>query len=324
MKINLSSFLQWRLNIFMCKILGWQITLCYINILGKLYFFFNRKENYKIKTAVKDVFSDRKHSSEISSITKNVFRGIFSHYYEKFFNAYSNYKTLKNFVETQMEGEGLEAIENGLAKGKGILLITGHFGGVELIPAFLVLGTRNYPVTIVAKFKTKELRDISIQRANRSSVKIIDANSTPNVMKAICQDLRNNRIVITQCDEIDEWKPCRKNRIFYLGKLVNLDKTINILSKRCNAAVVFGVMHRNDQHRYTFVATSWEEMVEKYYRSIDTSIGEVVLKFMERYIYNYPEEWYQWKKYPALDMFTAPGIKTKKKPPIPILEPSFG
>jgi hypothetical protein len=28
------------------------------------------------------------------------------------------------------------------------------------------------------------------------SVKIIDANNTPNIMKAICQDLRNNRIVM--------------------------------------------------------------------------------------------------------------------------------
>jgi lauroyl/myristoyl acyltransferase len=301
--------------------LGWQITLSYINILGKLYFFFNRKENYKIKKSVKDVFSDRKHSSEISSITKDVFRGIFSHYYEKFFNAYSNYKTLRNFVETQMEGEGLKAMENGLAKGKGILLITGHFGGVELIPAYL--GSKNYPVTIVAKFKTKKLRDISIQQANDFSVKIIDANNTPNIMKAICQDLRDNRIVITQCDEIDEWKPCRKSRIFFLGKQINLDKTINILSKRCKASVVFGVMHRNDQNRYKFVATSLEEMERKYCRSVDTSIGEVVLKFMERYIYNHPEEWYQWKKYPALDMFTTPGIEMDKKPSIPILEPSY-
>ena len=247
MKINLSSFLQWRMNVFLCKILGWRITLSYINFLGKLYFFFNRKENYKIKKSVEDVFSQRKHRSEISSITKDVFKGIYSHYYEKFFNAYSNSKTLRNFVVTQMAGEGLEAIENGLAEGKGILLITGHFGGVELIPAFL--GARNYPVTIVARFKTKELRDISIQQANNFSVKIIDADNTPNIMKAICQDLRNNRIVITQCDEIDEWKPCKKNRIFYLGKLVNLDKTINILSKRCNASVVFGVMHRTDLSR---------------------------------------------------------------------------
>ena len=321
MRIGLSEFLQWRINVYLCKILGWQITYVYINFLGKLYFFFNRKEKSKIKKSVQDVFSDRKQNAEISSITKGVFQGIFFHYYEKFFNAYSNSKTLRYFVQTQIEAEGLDVMDQGLAKGKGILLITGHFGGVELIPAFL--GDKNYPVTIVAKFKTKELRDISIQQANRFSVKIIDANHTPNIMRAICQDLKNNRIVITQCDEIDEWRPCLKSKIFFLGKQINLDKTLTILSKRCKASIVFGVMHRSQQHRYKFVVTSWKKMERQYYRAINQSIGEVVLKFMERYIYNHPQEWYQWKKYPTLDMFSIHRINTHTKPSIPILEPSF-
>ena len=83
-------------------------------------------------------------------------------------------------------------------------------------------------------------------------------------------------------------------------------------------------MHRTDQNRYKFVATSWEEMVGRYYRSIDTSTGEVVLKFMERYIYNHPEEWYQWKKYPELEMFTPPVINSKRRPSVTILEPALG
>ena len=43
MKINLSSFLQLRFNIFMCKKMGWRITFFYITMLGKLYFFFKEK-----------------------------------------------------------------------------------------------------------------------------------------------------------------------------------------------------------------------------------------------------------------------------------------
>ena len=89
MKINLSSFLQLRFNIFMCKKLGWKITFFYITILGKLYFFFKRKEKRKIKSSVKEVFAGQKSGSEIRSITRDIFRGIVSHYYEKFFNAYS-------------------------------------------------------------------------------------------------------------------------------------------------------------------------------------------------------------------------------------------
>ena len=321
MKLNLSAFLQWRFNIFMYRMLGWRITFFYIRMLGKLYFFFNPKETWKIRKAVKTVFSDHKYRPKIRSITKNIFRGIFSHYFEKIFSAYSTAGTLRNFVMNHMESEGLEAIKQGLAKGKGILLITGHFGGVEFIPAFL--GANNFPVSIVAKFKSKDLRNVSIRQASNFSTKIIDADQTPNVIRAIFDDLRANRIVIIQCDEIDEWKPSRYDNLFFLGKQVGLDKTINILSKRCAATVVFGVMHRDDNHRYKFIATSYEKIAKRYQRSINMSKGAMVLKFMEHYIYKYPEEWYQWKKYPVLDMVATSSIEVEVTPSIPLLEPAM-
>ncbi|GMQ79764.1 MAG: hypothetical protein BMS9Abin03_201 [Thermodesulfobacteriota bacterium] len=295
MNLNLSSFFQWRFNIVMYKILGWRVIFFYIRILGKLYFFFNKKEKWQIIKAVNMVFSDQKHSFEIRSLTKNVFRGIIYHYYEKFINAFAAPEALKTFLEMHVEGVGMTALKKGLAKGNGVLLITGHYGGLEFIPAFL--GTNNYPVTIVARFSSDSLRKLCFQQASNFLVKVIDGDRTSNIVKAIFADLRENRIVITQCDEIDEWKPCRHKKIHFLGQQIHLDKTINILSKRCHAAIVFGVMHRNQQHRYKFIVTSWEEMAKRFQRSIDMSIGAVVLKFMENYIYKYPEGWYLWKKY---------------------------
>lgn len=320
MKLNLSAFLQWRFNIFMCRMLGWRITFSYIRMLGKLYFFFNPKEKWKIKKAVKTVFSDHKYLPEVKALTKNVFQGIFSHYFEKFFNAYSTAGTLRNFVMKQMESEDLDVIKKGRAKGKGILLITGHFGGVEFIPAFL--GANNFPVSIVAKFKSKDLREASVQQASNFLTKIIDPGETPNIMRAIFDDLRNNRIVITQCDEIDEWKPSRSDKLFFLGKQIHLDKTVNILSKRCGANVVFGLMHRDENHRYKFIATPYEEIAKQYQRSMNMSLGARVLKFMEHYIYKYPENWYQWKKYQGLDLFAPSGADVKAPPTVSILNPS--
>jgi KDO2-lipid IV(A) lauroyltransferase len=321
MKINLSSFLQGRFNIFVCRMLGWRMTLHYMNILAKLYFFFNRKEKWKIKKAVKTVFIDHKNSSEIRSITRDVFRGILFHYYEKFFNAFSNTETWKTFFRTHIEDQGLTSIDQALGEGKGVLLITGHLGGVEFIPGYLALN--NYPVTIVVKFKTNRLREISNQRAGEVSARFIDSDKTPNIMKAIFDNLKENRVVITQCDEIDEWRPCRNNKIDFLGKHIHMDKTINILSKRGNAAIVFGAMHRDSWNRYKFITSSWEEMTKLYQRSVDMSIGEVVLKFMEHYIYKFPEEWYQWKKYPKLDMFAPSDAVAETPVPIPVLEPSL-
>jgi len=320
MNFSLSSFLQWRFNFVIYKVLGWKIILIYISILGRLYFFFNRKEKWRIKKTVNAVFVDQKHPVEIKSLTKNVFRGIVYHYYEKFVNAFATPETLKTFLSTHVDGINMKSLEDGLAKGNGVLLVTGHYGGIEFIPAFL--GANHYPVTIVAKFSSENLRKLCSHQADNFSVKVIDGDHTPNIAKAIFTDLRKNRIVITQCDEIDEWKPCRQRRIHFLGRKIHLDRTINILSKRCGSAVVFGVMHRNQQHRYQFILTSWEEMAARLQRSIDTSVGEVVLKFMENYIYKHPEEWYQWKKYPALDLFACSGDKAKAPSPLPVLEPS--
>jgi len=287
-----------------------------------LYFFFNRKENWRVKKAVKAVFADHKNRSEIRFIISDVFRGILSHYYEKLFNAYCNSETLRLFIETHIESEGMEAINQGLARGKGVLLVTGHYGGVELIPAFL--GAKNYPVTIVAKFKTEDLRNKSMQQAEKFSTKIIDADNTPNVMKAVCKHLKENRIVITQCDEIEEWKPSRNDSISFLGKPVLLDRTINIITKRCRAAVVFGVMHRDYNHRYKFITTSQKEMAKQYPRYQDRSIGALVLQFMEHYIYKYPEGWYQWRKYPVLDIFIPVATMLEAPPTFPLLDHALG
>ncbi len=322
MKINFSSFLQWRFNIFMIKKLGWSATYFYITLLGKLYFFFKPKEKWKIISAVKTVFSDRKNISEIYSLTGKVFRGILTHYYEKIFNAYSEVETLKAFFHTHVKSEGMSALDEGLSKGKGVLLITGHLGGIEYIPAFL--GSNNYPVTIVVKFSSQYLRTMSLQKADKYGAKIIDAEKTPNIIKAIYANLKENRIVIIQCDEIDKWRTSRKDKIFFLGKQAFLDKTINVLLKRTKATIVFGFMHREANHHYKFTATSWEDMSSQFQRSIDTAIGAVVLKFLEHYIYLYPDEWYQWKKYHAIETVAAPVVPAQASSPIPLFGSLLG
>ena len=322
MKISLSSFLQLRFNIFMCKKLGWRITSFYITVLGKLYFFFKRKEKRKIKSSVKEVFAGRKSRSEIRSIARNVFRGIVSHYYEKFFNAYSSPETLRAFVKTHIESTGIAAIEKGLSRGRGVLLITGHIGGIELIPAFLC--DKKYPVTMIVRFSSGHMRNTAMKQSNNFSTRIIDADNTPNIIKAIFDNLKENRVVLTQCDEIDEWRPSKNNRISFLGKEINLDRTMNIISKRGGAFVVFGIMHRNCNHRYKFISTSMGEIKKQFKQLTDASVGEIVLKYLEQYIYTYPEGWYQWKKYPSIKQIPSSGKMVEKPLYLPQLRPSFG
>jgi lauroyl/myristoyl acyltransferase len=321
LRLKFSSFLQWRFNIFFCLKLGWKFSLSYVIILGKLYFCINKKEKNSIKEALKRVFEDRRDETEIEDITEKVFRGIFFHYYEKLFNAFSSDETLKAFLRNNVESEDLVEINQGLLKGKGVLFITGHYGGVEFLPAYLA--TNNYPVTIIARFASNRLREMSIQKAERFSTKIIDPDHTPNIMRAICDSLKENRIVITQCDEIDEWRPSRRNKTVFLRNQIHLDRTIDILMKRVDASSIFGIMHRDNEYRYKFIAFSWEKMKKQAQQSINGSPGAVVLKLLEQYIYRYPEEWYLWKKYSMMESPLPYGMKVETKPSFSFLKPSL-
>ena len=103
-----------------------------------------------------------------------------------------------------------------------------------------------------------------------------------------------------------------------------MDRTINVLAKRATPTVVFGILYRNKQHRYTFVTESEVEAAKRFHEQKDAPIGMLALKFLQDYIYRYPDNWYLWKKYHTMQ--TVPEAKPPTMEPsfVPALEPSFG
>jgi KDO2-lipid IV(A) lauroyltransferase len=297
--MRLSSFLQMKPNLFLYQKLGWKIGFFYILALGKLFFLVKGEEKLKIESSLESVFGFGKSEPETKALKKAVFRGIFCHYYEKLFNAFSSVDSLTEFLETQIRAEGIDAIDRGLQRGKGVLLITGHFGGVEFIPGFLA--RKGYPVTILVRFSSGHLRRVSLEKAEEFETRIIDVDRTSSVLKAIGDNLKENRVVVTQCDEMDEWRPYRRGAHVFLGKLVNVDRTISVLQKRTGAFVVFSLMQREPNQRYKLAAISLEEIQRQFILAHEMAIGTILLKFLEQYIYKHPQEWYQWGKYAKLE-----------------------
>jgi len=321
MSINLSKLLQLRFNIFLYKRLSWEAVFLYIIILGKLYFFFNRKEKYKIEEAVENVFEGLRSKSEMKTIKRNVFQGIISHYYEKLFNAYERIEGLRVFFEENIEIHCLNKLDNALRDGKGVLFVTGHYGGIEYIPIFLAL--QKYPISVIARFETNDLKNTLYTKTNNLGLKIIDANQRNGVLISIIQELKENRIVFIECDEIEEWKPSQKEKIFFLGKMIGVDKTINLIQRRAGAKIILGVLHRFNLRKYSLIIESYQDLLLQIGRN-PSSVGEAVLKSFEQYIYSYPEEWYQWKNYIKIKTLSGSGIRVETPTPFPSLKPALG
>jgi len=290
---NLSAFLQWQPNVSLIQRMGWPMAFKYVSLLGSLYYFFNAKEKRKIIESIHETFAGAKNTQEIRSLTKEVFRGILHHYCEKLFNAYESVPTLRAFFDESIEAPSLHKIDDALRRNKGILFVTGHFGGIEYIPIFLSL--RGYPISVIIKCATDQLKEKLHARARELAIRVIDADQE-NILGSVIRDLRENRVVFIECDEIEEWKPSKTERISFLGRTIGVDKTINLIQRRSGAQVLFGLLHRVSLQKYSFIIQSHQDILETGPVTI-SSIGAGLLKVFERYVWQHPDRWYQWKKF---------------------------
>jgi KDO2-lipid IV(A) lauroyltransferase len=290
---NLSSFLQWQPNVSLIKKMGWPMAFRYVSFLGSLYYFFRADEKRKIVEAIHETFAATKDSGEIRRTVRAVFRGILHHYCEKLFNAYESVANLRAFFDQSIEAPSLHKIDDALKQKRGILFVTGHFGGIEYIPIFLSL--RGYPVSVIIKCATDQLKERLQEKARELAITVIDAGRE-NILGSVIRDLKKNRLVFIECDEIEEWKPSKTEKISFLGKRIGVDKTINLIQRRSGAQIVFGLLHRVSLEKYSFIIESHKDVMEKGPVSI-SSVGAGLLKVFEQYVWEHPDRWYQWKKF---------------------------
>lgn len=321
MKTSLSSIVQWKFNIFVYKVLGWRMAFFYIILLGKLYFYFKREEKRRIEEAIGTAFSDCDCNHKRKSISKNVFRGILSHYYEKLFNAHENVERLEAFFRDNIEVGCLEKLDVALKEGKGVLFVTGHYGGIEYIPIFLALN--KYPISVIAKFATRQLKETLYSKTKDLGLRIIDAGQGTNILGAVIEELKANRLVFIECDEIKEWKPSRKEKMLFLGKMIGVDKTISLIQRRTGAQIIFGILHRFTIHEYRLIIESYQDLLVGLGYTT-RSVGEAILKSFEQYVYLYPEEWYQWKNYAEIKTPSISGTGVERVSPLSLPKPAFG
>ena len=290
-RTGLSRFLQWRPNAMLMRCLPLRIGRAYVGLLGKAYFFFNRDEREEIKRNLSAVIRRMPRTDPIDLIIRRTFNGVFSHYHEKLFTAYANYHKVCRFIKNRVDFEGQHLLDQALAHGRGVILVTAHFGAVEFLPTFLAL--QGYRVTMVVRFKTERLKRALSQRAARLGITLLDASEGEGVIFSACQSLKANQILITECDEFVAWRPHRHHQTSFLGCHCPLDRTLDILHHRHNSPVIMGLVCRSSYYRYGLELHS---LNGSKHEAVDKSISQRALEALQWYIYLAPEQWYQWKQ----------------------------
>jgi Kdo2-lipid IVA lauroyltransferase/acyltransferase len=292
-KPTLSKFLQMKFNNFLFRFLPFFLTRWYIACMGRLYYLVNRRDKALITKTIRRVLYGRMSSEEVQQKTKGAFGGIFDHYHEKLFVGYSNFTKLLDFFRTQVCFQGEKKLRDTLAAGKGAILVTGHFGAVELLPG--TLAVQGFPTTMICRFQTNRLREALGRRAAWIGLQLIDADQENSFFAAV-KALKAGRLLITECDEFDEWRADPNQGTTFLDRRLTGDRTLDILSKRSGAPVVTAMVKREGGQQYTCHLTALDHDAAP----ANATVSQRCLNILDASVKAHPEQWYQWKKFGKL------------------------
>jgi KDO2-lipid IV(A) lauroyltransferase len=290
--VGLSRFLQWRFSTVLMRWLPFKVSHAYLCLLGRIYYFLNRAEKEQIEQYLSAVIRRGYAGAEhVDLIGRRTFVGIFSHYHEKLFTAYAGYQRVCRFLVERVKLNDQYLLDEALSLGRGLILVTGHFGGVEFLPSILAL--KGYTVTMMVRFKTARLRQVLTQRAKRVGLTLLDAEADEAILFNAFQALKANQILITECDEFETWRPDRKRGTRFLGCPSPVDRSLDLLQRRYGSPVVMGIVRRQGDSCY---GVKFHSLTSGGRGQAVQSIGERALQVLESYIYEAPEQWYQWKQ----------------------------
>lgn len=256
---------------------------------GAVYFMLNAGERRRIEESVSDLLGPGEASE---TVKRKVFGHILEHYFEKLLVANRSRAFLDAFVRTRVRVEGLEALDEALALGKGALAVTAHWGAVELIPP--LLAERGYPLSVVLEARTPRLRAALERLAAGRDVELIIASRGDRVLDRIFGALSRGRVLVTQVDEVDSWRRRRSKTIQVFGKSLFFDHSLDFIAKRSGSPSVGLFCRRAEAFNYYFLC----ERIALDPRKADVAVA--AMRLWERHTLEHPEQWYQWKKWAAM------------------------
>jgi len=286
-KTDLSRFLQKPPSILLAKFLPFSIYRQYLSIRGFYYYGINNDERKNLSNSLRYILGEKIGKIRFQFVLFKTYFGLFEHYYEKMNNAHRSLSGMVTYVNQKISISGKQWIDQVHSMKKGCIFVTGHFGAIEYVP--LYLASNHYRVAMIVNYKSNKLKEALVDKSNSVNLKLIDADS-PNVIFKALNAIKEGRILITLCDEIHKWRPCKKEHTHLFGHLIPKDRTLDILYRRSKVPICFGIIQRK-KNGYDLCIHPIADGEE------DISLCEASWKLLEHYIYQCPEQWYQWPSF---------------------------
>lgn len=209
-------------------------------------------------------------------------RRVFEHFGRAMADFFVSNRMDAEQFESSMESEGIEHIDAALERGKGVLIVSGHFGNWER--SARLLAQRGYPLSVVVRTANDPVVDRvvnSLRSGPGTTVIPRGAAARPILAK-----LKANELVAILPDQ-----NAQEVFIPFFGKPAGTVLGPGVLHERTGCAVVPGVCFRTGPMRYRMRAGA--PLVAEHVEGGVAGEGMMrsVHAFLEGAIREHPEQW---------------------------------
>jgi len=300
-RLKISRFLGW-LGLNFCsliiKFIPWRFLYAFAYFAGSLGFWIARKQRKIALESLTIAFGKEKSSQEIKKIAKDCFIFLAKSGLELMF-LMDRPKLLKQHLQLV----GKENLDSALAEGKGVILVSAHFGNFPLMMAYLSL--IGYKIAGIMRPMRDPLAErLFMKKRTCLGIKTIYSQPRKACVENTIRSLRNNELVFIPIDQ--NFGSNSGVFVNFFGRLAATAPGPVILAKRTKAKILpcFVVRQENNFHKIIFEPPFQLEEAKTPEETVIINIQKLT-NIIEAYIRKYPAEWgwihRRWKSRPNIE-----------------------
>jgi len=295
---DLSRLIVWFPLRWIIKILPPGKDFTVIKYIGRLYYYHGKAKALELRKNLSSVLDFSQQPLTLKQIILGNLETHFMNQYLVFFFSKFNQANIDKYHFF----EGMENLEKSVLKGRGCIIIHGHFGPAQL--PLIHLGICNYPVAQIGYHNRgynlssigKIVQKKKIMMEMQSSANIIMADS---FLRPIFRLLKNNGIVMMTGDGVGGGKYIGKYcSVFFLNKAVLFPEGPAALAQKTNAVLLPAFTVPGNNNRY-------KTIIEKPFNVLSSGLKEDDIRkntqtfasVMEKYVTRYPHYWHFWDEF---------------------------
>ncbi len=278
-----------RLVLLLSRLLPYGLGIRIGGCLGTLGYYLLRRERKRAREHLARAFPDRA-KTWIDRTARECFVHLGKSMLEMMLASRERLLTIAHF-------EGLENLEQAVARGKGVIFVTGHVGNWELSGGLVA---SRFPLSVVAApLDPPALNDLVVGLRNRLGIRII-LRGRPGASRELIRIFKENRILGLLIDQDTEVDGAFVN---FMGRPAWTPTAAASMAIRFDAPVVVGTMHRDRGNRHTMTIEGPLELIRSGNEEQDIIANTALFtRKIEERILRDPGQWVwmhrRWRKQP--------------------------